>query len=95
MEEKPDRMGRFTGAGDYSMARLLWVVEGQSKGPSNGSTKTCVRSDTRVSNSQKPINREMDAQGTTLFRKVFLYVQEHQLHFLQFYFISFFHPACF
>lgn len=65
-------MGRFTGAGDSSVARLLWLAEGQSKVPSNGSTKTCVRSDTRVSDSEMPINRKMDAWGTSLFRKVFL-----------------------
>lgn len=35
-------MGRFTGAGDSSVARLLWVAEGQSKVPSNGSTKAPV-----------------------------------------------------
>lgn len=63
-------MGRFSGAGDYSMARLFWVSEGHSKVPSKGSTKTCERSD--KFRDSVSIIRKTDAWGTTLFRKVFL-----------------------
>lgn len=67
-------MGRFTDAGDSFLARLLWIAEGQSKGKaSKGSTKTCVGSDTGVSDSEMPINRKG---------------MHRSLHFLGKYFVS-------
>lgn len=56
------------------MARLLWVAEGHSKVPSNGSIKTWVRRDTTLSNPEVRINRKTDAQGTTLCVCVYIYI---------------------